>query len=148
MEKRVIVSMENVEKKFGSNHVVKNLNMQIHEGEFMTMLGPSGCGKTTTLRMIAGFESATSGIIQVENDRVENKEPYERNVNTVFQSYALFPHMTIYDNIAYGLSIKNVPKSEIKERVTKMLELVQLSGYEKRKPKQLSGGLKQRVAIA
>lgn len=143
-----IVSIINVEKSYGNNKVVKNLNMNIEEGEFLTMLGPSGCGKTTTLRMIAGFEDATSGMIKVENERVEDKEPYERNVNTVFQNYALFPHMTVFDNIAYGLNIKKIPKAEIKERVKEMLELVQLTGFEKRKPDQMSGGQKQRVAIA
>ena len=146
--KEPIVSIVNVEKFYGDNKVVKKLNMNIEEGEFLTMLGPSGCGKTTTLRMIAGFEDATAGIIKVENERVEDKEPYERNVNTVFQNYALFPHMTVFDNIAYGLNIKKVPKAEIKERVTEMLELVQLTGFEKRKPSQMSGGQKQRVAIA
>lgn len=143
-----IVSLTNVEKYYGDNKVVKDLNMEIEEGEFLTLLGPSGCGKTTTLRMIAGFEEATSGNILVEGENVEQKEPYERNVNTVFQSYALFPHMNIFDNVAYGLKIKKIPKDEIKERVTKMLELVQLAGFEKRKPSQLSGGQKQRVAIA
>lgn len=143
-----IVSISNVEKYYGNNRVVRNLNMEIEEGEFLTLLGPSGCGKTTTLRMIAGFEDATSGEILVEGENVEQKEPFERNVNTVFQSYALFPHMNIYDNIAYGLKIKKVSKDEIKTRVTEMLELVQLTGFEKRKPSQLSGGQKQRVAIA
>lgn len=143
-----IVSLVNVEKFYGSNKVVKNLNINIEEGEFLTMLGPSGCGKTTTLRMIAGFEDATSGIIKVENERVEDKEPYERNVNTVFQNYALFPHMNVYENIAYGLTIKKVPKEEIKKRVEEIIELVQLKGLEKRKPSQMSGGQKQRVAIA
>lgn len=143
-----IVSLMNVEKVFGTNRVVKNLNIEIQEGEFLTMLGPSGCGKTTTLRMIAGFEDSTSGVIKVEGERVEDKEAFERNVNTVFQNYALFPHMTIFDNVAYGLSVKKVPKKEIKKRVTEILELVQLSGFEKRKPDQLSGGQKQRVAIA
>lgn len=145
---KVIVSMENVEKAYGSNLVVKNMNLDIYEGEFLTLLGPSGCGKTTTLRMIAGFETATSGIIKVEDERVEDKEPFERNVNTVFQSYALFPHMTIYDNVAYGLVVKGVAKDEIRKRVMEILELVQLKGFEKRKPSQLSGGQKQRVAIA
>lgn len=146
--KEPIVSLVNVEKFYGNNKVVKNLNMNIEEGEFLTMLGPSGCGKTTTLRMIAGFEDATSGIIKVENERVEDKEPYERNVNTVFQNYALFPHMTVFENIAYGLRIKKVPNEEIKERVNDMLDLVELRGFEKRKPAQMSGGQKQRVAIA
>ncbi len=143
-----IVTLENVEKTYGSNKVVKCLNMEIKEGEFLTLLGPSGCGKTTTLRMIAGFEEASSGRILVEGEDVEKKEPYQRNVNTVFQSYALFPHMNIYDNIAYGLKIKGVKQDEISERVSKMLDLVCLKGFEKRKPSQLSGGQKQRVAIA
>lgn len=143
-----IVEIEGVNKIYGSNHVVRDLNLSIEEGEFLTLLGSSGCGKTTTLRMIAGFEEPTSGTIMVEGERVEEKEPFERNVNTVFQSYALFPHKTIYDNIAYGLKMKKVPKAEIRERVTEMMEMVQLSGFEKRYPSQLSGGQKQRVAIA
>ena len=143
-----IITLEGVEKRFGNNLVVKNMNLEIAEGEFLTLLGPSGCGKTTTLRMIAGFEDATAGVIKVEGERIENKEPFQRNVNTVFQNYALFPHMTIFNNVAYGLTIKKVPKDEIKERVTEMLKMVQLEGYEKRKPDELSGGQKQRVAIA
>ena len=143
-----IVSLIDVEKRFGSNLVVRKMNMEIYEGEFLTLLGPSGCGKTTTLRMIAGFEDATSGIIKVQGERVENKEPYQRDVNTVFQNYALFPHMTVFDNVAYGLTIKKVPKDEIRQRVAEMLELVQLTDYERRKPDELSGGQKQRVAIA
>lgn len=146
--KNVIVKIENVNKSFGEAHIVKNLSMDIYEGEFLTLLGPSGCGKTTTLRMLAGFEEPTSGLIELQGEKVQGKEPYDRDVNTVFQSYALFPHMNIYDNIAFGLTMKKVSKSEIKHRVTEMLELVQLSGYEKRKPSELSGGQKQRVAIA
>lgn len=143
-----IVEIEGVNKIYGTNHVVKDLNLVVEEGEFLTLLGSSGCGKTTTLRMIAGFEEPTSGNIKVEGEPIGEKEPFERNVNTVFQSYALFPHKTIFDNVAYGLKMKKVPKPEIKERVTKMLELVQLEGFEKRYPSQLSGGQKQRVAIA
>lgn len=143
-----IVEIDNVNKIYGTNHVVKDLNLKVEEGEFLTLLGSSGCGKTTTLRMVAGFEEPTSGSIRVEGESIEEKQPYERNVNTVFQSYALFPHMTIFDNIAYGLKIKKVPKKEIGERVRKMMELVQLEGFEKRYPGQLSGGQKQRVAIA
>jgi len=143
-----IVSLKKVNKFFGKNHVIKDLNLDIKEGEFLTLLGPSGCGKTTILRMIAGFEEATSGIIEVEGERIEDKEPYQRDVNTVFQSYALFPHMTVFDNVAYGLVIKKIPKSEIKKRVKEMLELVQLVGFEGRKPDAMSGGQKQRVAIA
>jgi len=144
----LIVSLIDVEKSFGKNKVVKKMNMEIKEGEFLTLLGPSGCGKTTTLRMIAGFEEATSGIIKVQGERVEDKEPFERDVNTVFQNYALFPHMTVFDNIAYGLKIKKKSKEEITIRVNSMLDLVQLKGYENRKPDALSGGQKQRVAIA
>ena len=143
-----IVEMIGVNKRYGSNHVVKDLNLIVNEGEFLTLLGSSGCGKTTTLRMIAGFEEPTTGSIKVEGVPVEEKEPYERNVNTVFQTYALFPHKTIFDNIAYGLKMKKVPKEEIKERVLEMMDMVQLSGFEKRYPSQLSGGQKQRVAIA
>ena len=143
-----IVEMIGVNKRYGSNHVVKDLNLTVNEGEFLTLLGSSGCGKTTTLRMIAGFEEPSTGSIKVEGVPVEEKEPYERNVNTVFQTYALFPHKTIFDNIAYGLKMKKVPKPEIKERVLEMMEMVQLTGFEKRYPSQLSGGQKQRVAIA
>lgn len=146
--KNAIVDIKDVNKIYGTNHVVKDLNLQVEEGEFLTLLGSSGCGKTTTLRMIAGFEEPTTGSIKVEGEPIEDKEPYERNVNTVFQSYALFPHMTIFDNVAYGLRMKKVPKKEIKERVLEMLEMVQLAGFEKRYPSQLSGGQKQRVAIA
>lgn len=143
-----IIEIKSVNKIYGTSHVVKDLNLQVKEGEFLTLLGSSGCGKTTTLRMIAGFEEPTNGTILVEGEPVENKEPYERNVNTVFQSYALFPHMTIYENIAYGLKIKKIPKDEIRVRVSEMLDMVQLQGFENRYPRQLSGGQKQRVAIA
>lgn len=143
-----IVELDGVNKVYGKNHVVKDLDLKVKEGEFLTLLGSSGCGKTTTLRMIAGFEEPTTGTIKVEGEAIEEKEPFERNVNTVFQTYALFPHMTIADNIAYGLKIKKVPKAEIKTRVKEMIDLVQLSGFEKRYPSQLSGGQKQRVAIA
>lgn len=148
MEQKTIVSLKNVQKWYGDNHVVKNMNIDIAEGEFLTLLGPSGCGKTTTLRMISGFESQTSGTIKVEGESVESKEPYERDVNTVFQNYALFPNMNVFDNVAYGLKVKKVPKKEIKERVHEMLRLVELDGFEKRKINQMSGGQKQRVAIA
>ena len=143
-----IVSLRNVEKWYGNNHVVKDMNLEIEEGEFLTLLGPSGCGKTTTLRMIAGFEDATEGSIEVQGVRVEEKEPFQRDVNMVFQNYSLFPHMTVYDNVAYGPTIRKMPKDEIRRRVTEMLELVQMANYEKRKPEALSGGQKQRIAIA
>lgn len=143
-----IISLEGVEKRFGSNLVVKKMNLEIAEGEFLTLLGPSGCGKTTTLRMSQILRNASAGVIKVEGERIEDKEPFQRNVNTVFQNYALFPHMTVFNNVAYGLTIKKVPKPEIQERVMEMLRLVQLEGFEKRKPDELSGGQKQRVAIA
>ena len=143
-----IVSLVNVEKWYGTNHVVKNMNINIAEGEFLTLLGTSGCGKTTTLRMISGFELPTTGVIRVQGESVEKKEPYQRDVNTVFQNYALFPNMNVFDNVAYGLKVKKVPKEEIKERVLKILKLVQLEGFEKRRINQMSGGQKQRVAIA
>ena len=145
---KTIVSIMNVEKMYGENHVVKNMNMNIAEGEFLTLLGPSGCGKTTTLRMISGFEMPTAGAIKVQGESVEKKEPYQRDVNTVFQNYALFPNMNVYDNVAYGLKVKKVPKKEIHERVMEALRMVQLEGFEKRRITQMSGGQKQRVAIA
>lgn len=144
----VIVRLNEVEKEFDGVKVVKKLSLDIKEGEFLTLLGPSGCGKTTTLRMIAGFSEATSGQIMLEGVDVSGLKPNERNVNTVFQNYALFPHMNVEDNIAFGLVEKKVPKAEIKERVSEMIKLVQLEGLEKRKPAQMSGGQKQRVAIA
>jgi len=127
---------------------VNDISLEIREGEFLTILGPSGCGKTTTLRMIAGFEKCTNGDIFIDNENVSDKAPYERQVNTVFQNYALFPHMNVYDNIAFALSIKKAPKREIEEKVSKLLKTVQLEGMENRMPDQLSGGQKQRVAIA
>ena len=143
-----LVQIKNINKFYGEAHVVKDLSLDVYEGEFLTILGSSGSGKTTTLRMVAGFEQPTSGEILLAGVDVAEKEPYERDVNTVFQSYALFPHMTIFDNVAYGLKMKKVAKDEIRERVTEMLGLVELSGFENRKPDQLSGGQKQRVAIA
>lgn len=143
-----IVEIKKVNMLYGENHVVKDLDLCVKEGEFLTMLGPSGCGKTTTLRLIAGFVEPSGGEIFVEGESVQNREPYERHVNTVFQSYALFPHMTVAGNIGFGLKMKGVNKKEIAQRVEEMLALVQLSGYEKRMPAQLSGGQKQRVAIA
>jgi spermidine/putrescine transport system ATP-binding protein len=130
------------------NAAVKDITLDIKEGEFLTMLGPSGCGKTTTLRMIAGFEKCTSGTIHIDSEDVSSKAPYERKVNTVFQNYALFPHMNIFDNIAFGLTIKKLSKLEIDKRVRQMLKIVQMEGFENRMPDQLSGGQKQRVAIA
>lgn len=143
-----MVQLENVTKEFDDTNVVDNLNLDIRAGEFLTLLGPSGCGKTTTLRMIAGFEKPTTGKILLNGKQVDEMEPYKREVNTVFQSYSLFPHMSVFDNVAFGLKMKKVGKEEIKERVTKALKLVQLEEYGNRKPKQLSGGQQQRIAIA
>jgi spermidine/putrescine transport system ATP-binding protein len=143
-----IIEIIDVDKYYGDNHVVKHLDLKIYEQEFLSILGPSGCGKTTLLRMIAGFERQNSGAILVQGENVEHKEPFERNINTIFQNYALFPHMSVQDNIAYGLKMKRVPKAEIAQRVKDALTMVQLEGFEKRYPAQLSGGQKQRVAIA
>ena len=146
--KKAIVTLNQVEKSFGQTRVVKGLDLEVGEGEFLTLLGPSGCGKTTTLRMIAGFEQADGGRITLEGVDVAKLPPNARNVNTVFQNYALFPHMNVADNVAFGLVEKRMKKPEIKKRVAEMLRLVQLEGMEKRMPAALSGGQKQRVAIA
>jgi spermidine/putrescine transport system ATP-binding protein len=127
---------------------VDHIDLEVHDGEFFSLLGPSGCGKTTTLRMIGGFEQPTSGKIELDGQDVTWLPPYKRNVNTVFQNYALFPHLTIFDNVAFGLRRRRVPESEVRQRVGEMLELVELPGYEHRKPAQISGGQAQRVALA
>ncbi|MGC5325489.1 ABC transporter ATP-binding protein [Brevibacillus sp. SYSU BS000544] len=143
-----MVELRNIIKTFNQHTVVQDLSLQIKKGEFITLLGPSGCGKTTTLRMIAGFEQPTSGEVLLDGKHMEGLPAYERNVNTVFQSYALFPHLTAYENVAFGLRVKGTAKAEIDRRVKEILRLVQLEEYAKRKPDQLSGGQKQRIAIA
>lgn len=149
MTKNVFVQLLSVCKSFDQDEaVIKNLDLEIRQGEFITLLGPSGCGKTTTLRMIAGFEMPTSGEIIIDGETVTAMPPHKRCVNTVFQNYALFPHMNIYDNIAFSLKMKKTPKNEIEVQVSKMLKMVRLEGYENRMPSQLSGGQMQRVAIA
>lgn len=148
LKDNVIVSLKEVEKSYGESRIVKKISIDVKEGEFLTILGSSGCGKTTTLRMIAGFETVTAGQIILQGEDVKDKKPNERDVNTVFQNYALFPHMNVKDNISFGLVEKKLPKSEIKKRVSEMLKLVRLEGMEHRMPSQLSGGQKQRVAIA
>lgn len=149
MSKYKMVMLENLVKIYeGVDLAVDNVSLDIYEGEFLTLLGPSGCGKTTTLRMIAGFEDFDSGNILIDNVDVSDIPPYKRNVNTVFQNYALFPHMNIYDNIAFGLKLKKVDKYEIEKRVDEILELVQMTKYKYKMPNQISGGQKQRVAIA
>ncbi|GAA0122562.1 ABC transporter ATP-binding protein [uncultured Clostridium sp.] len=146
----VMVQLKGVSKRFvGSDSLaVKDVSLDIKRGEFLTILGPSGCGKTTTLRMIAGFEDPSIGSIYIDKEDVSKIPAYKRCVNTVFQSYALFPHMNIFENVAFGLKVKNVSESQIKTRVNEMLKMVQLEGYEHRMPNELSGGQKQRVAIA
>jgi len=144
----VDVRLVDVVKKFGDFLAVDHINLEVRDGEFFSLLGPSGCGKTTTLRMIGGFEQPTSGLIELQGKDVTWLPPYQRNVNTVFQSYALFPHLTIYENVAFGLRRRKVKDSEIKSRVGEMLRLVELPGYERRKPTQISGGQAQRVALA
>lgn len=147
--KSVFVKLLNICKSFDQDEaIIKNLDLDIKRGEFLTLLGPSGCGKTTTLRMIAGFELPTSGEIIIDGENITQTPPYLRCVNTVFQNYALFPHMNIFDNIAFGLKMKKMPKKVIKDKVNEMLKMVQLVGYGNRMPSQLSGGQMQRVAIA
>ena len=145
----VAVHFQNVSRRFGADiYAVNDVTFDIQDGEFFTMLGPSGSGKTTCLRMIAGFDQPTSGQILLHGQDVSNLPPYERDVNTVFQDYALFPHMSVGENVAYGLMIKKVPKPERERRMREMLDLVRLPGLDKRKPSQLSGGQRQRVALA
>ena len=142
------IRFDKVSRYFGEVKAVDQVDLEIKDGEFFSMLGPSGSGKTTCLRMIAGFDRPTSGNIYLYGKDVSDLPPYERNVNTVFQDYALFPHMTIEENIAYGLMVKGVPKKERYQRVDEMLDLVRLPGFGYRKPSQLSGGQRQRVALA
>ena len=144
----VDVKLDDVVKQFGEAVVVDHINLEVRGGEFFSLLGPSGCGKTTTLRMIGGFEAPTSGVIELQGQDVTWLPPYKRNVNTVFQNYALFPHLTIYENVAFGLRRKGIKDAEVKSRVSDMLALVELAGFETRRPTQISGGQAQRVALA
>ena len=143
-----IIELKNITKAFDGEVVLDNINLDIYDNEFLTLLGPSGCGKTTTLRIIGGFESADEGDVIFLGERINDVPPYKRNVNTVFQRYALFPHLNVFENVAFPLREKRVPKAEINERVNEMLKLVALSGFEKRSVTSLSGGQQQRVAIA
>lgn len=144
----VCLELRDVVKKFDTVTAVDHVNLQINRGEFFSLLGPSGCGKTTLLRMVAGFEATTEGQILINGNDIAPLPPYKRPVNTVFQHYSLFPHMNIFQNIAFGLERKGTPKDQIEKTVTEALDLVQLKGFEKRRPSQLSGGQKQRVALA
>jgi spermidine/putrescine transport system ATP-binding protein len=144
----IIISLQNISAEYDGEKVIDKLNLDIRDHEFVTFLGPSGCGKTTTLRIIGGFIEPTEGDVFFEGEKINGLPPFKRNVNTVFQRYALFPHLDVYGNIAFGLKQKKVPKDEIRARVSRMLKLVNLEGYETRKVDQLSGGQQQRVAIA
>lgn len=148
MSSPVIISIRGLTRSFGDVHAVTGIDLDIYEGEFITLLGPSGSGKTTVLRMIAGFEKPDAGSISLSGKDVSQLPPYERDVNTVFQDYALFPHMNVLNNIEYGLRVKGVAKAERLERATEALHQVRLEGYGERKPSQLSGGQRQRVALA
>lgn len=143
-----IISLRNIVVEFDGEQILKNIDLDIKDKEFVTLLGPSGCGKTTTLRIIGGFLTPDSGDVMLEGKRINDLPPHKRDVNTVFQRYALFPHLNVYDNIAFGLRIKKLPEKEILRRVGEMLELVNLRGFEKRTVNRLSGGQQQRVAIA
>jgi spermidine/putrescine transport system ATP-binding protein len=147
-ERKVAVELSGVTKRFGEFVAVDDLTLEIYEGEFFSLLGPSGCGKTTTLRMIAGFEEPSEGEISVAGEPMRGVPPYRRPVNTVFQSYAIFPHLNVFDNVAFGLRRAGVKGEELRQRVTEACAMVQLEGFEKRKPGALSGGQQQRVALA
>lgn len=146
--KKTIVSLKDIFIKFDGEVILNHINLDINEKEFVTILGPSGCGKTTTLRIIGGFVEPDSGDVIFDGKRINGTPPNKRNVNTVFQKYSLFPHLNVFDNVAFGLKLKKMPKNEIKKRVTDMLATVDLKGYEKRSITKLSGGQQQRVAIA
>ena len=148
MSNNTIISFENVNKFYEDTHVLKNINFEIEKGKFYTLLGPSGCGKTTILRIIAGFTDVSNGKVTLNGADVTNLPPNKRKVNTVFQDYALFPHMNVFENIAFGLRLKKTPENIIKEKVADALKMVQLSGYENREISQMSGGQQPRVALA
>src|SRR5512144_3047897 len=141
------VTFDHVWKRFGDFAAVKDLQLEIQDGEFMVLVGPSGCGKTTSLRMIAGLEEVTEGALKIGDRVVNDVAPKDRDIAMVFQSYALYPHMSVYDNMAFGLKLRKVPKAQIDERVKEAAETIQLTGLLQRKPKELSGGQRQRVAL-
>ena len=148
MNKNVLIRLNGICKSFDGETILDHINLEIHNKEFITLLGPSGCGKTTTLRIIGGFETPDEGDVYFDNKRINDIPPYQRQVNTVFQRYALFPHLNVFDNIAFGLRIQKCPDEQIKTKVKEMLALVNLRGFERRKVNTLSGGQQQRVAIA
>lgn len=143
MEKKKLVELKNIVKEFNGEPVLRSINLDVHDNEFMTLLGPSGCGKTTTLRIIGGFATPDSGDVFFDGVRINDVPPHKRQVNTVFQKYALFPHLNVYENVAFALRLKKTPEREISMRVAEMLELVNLSGFEKRSVNYLSGGQQQ-----
>ena len=145
---RKLIQFKNIVKDFDGQLVLKGINLDIYENEFVTLLGPSGCGKTTLLRILGGFLNQTEGRVIFDNEEISHVPPYKREINTVFQKYALFPHMNVYDNIAFGLKIKKEPKDIIEQKVQRMLKLVNLEEYAKRNVTELSGGQQQRIAIA
>ena len=143
-----LIRLQDLTVEFDGERILDGINLYFNDHEFLTLLGPSGCGKTTTLRIIGGFLKPTSGTVTFDGKKVNDVPPYRRQINTVFQRYALFPHLDVYDNIAFGLKVAKLPKDEIKRRVSEMLEIVSLKGYENRSVDSLSGGQQQRVAIA
>src|SRR3990167_6429238 len=143
-----VVELRGVHKTIHGNEILHDINLEVREGEFLTLLGPSGCGKTTLLRLISGFEEPTKGTIFIDGHDVSGLPPHKRHVHTVFQSYALFPHMTVFENVAFGLRCQNLSEADIDSRVSDVLKVVKLEKYAHRKPEQLSGGQQQRVAIA
>ncbi len=148
MEEKKLIEFRNIVKSFDTQVVLKGINLDIYENEFVTLLGPSGCGKTTLLRILGGFLDADEGKVIFDNEDITDKPPYERELNTVFQKYALFPHLSVYENIAFGLKLKKMSKDIIDQKVMKMLKLIGLEGYEDKNTTLLSGGQQQRVAIA
>lgn len=148
MSNDILIDLVGINKSFGDNNILNNFNLKVKKNEFLTLLGPSGCGKTTILRIIAGFEHPDQGKIIFDGEDITNQEPYDRKINTVFQKYALFPHLNVFDNIAFGLKIKKINKKIIKEKVEEVLRILNLSGFESREIDSLSGGQQQRVAIA
>ena len=148
MEKEVIIDLTDVSKSYDGETVLDHINLKIHDKEFVTLLGPSGCGKTTTLRIIGGFESPDTGDVCFDGKSVKDVPPHKRSVNTVFQKYALFPHLNVFENVAFGLRLKKTPEEEIRTKVKEMLSMVNLKGFERRRVSTLSGGQQQRVAIA
>ncbi len=147
-KEKIVVELENIGISFDGDTILENLNLKIKDGEFVTLLGPSGCGKTTTLRIIAGFTQPDTGEVIIDSNHMNGVPPYKRQVNTIFQRYALFPHLNVFENVAFGLRVNKVDKKEVEQRVIAMLESVNLSGFEKRQVHSLSGGQQQRVAIA